>query len=167
MHFMCVFEESYGVCFHAWCWCCGSKTSGGRDSTEDWRSGQIKSCSTHRCAVKTLEAPGTEQGPASQAGWVTAYPRDRDHHKLHIKSVCVCVGRLDGLLKKNKKHHINIMNYVLLHSFYILPEVAVVNRCTSQILIITTSVGVCRLCKSDLLHRHAVGWLLSSPVSSD
>lgn len=73
-----------------------------RDNTENWSSGQIKSCSTHRCAVKAPGAPGTEQGPASQTGWVIAHPRDRDQHKLHI-NLKKCVGRWGGCKKTKKK----------------------------------------------------------------
>lgn len=54
--------------------------------------------------------------------------------------VCVCVeGRVGGGVVKIKTHHINIMNYVLIQPLHILPEVAVMNRCTSQFLIITVS----------------------------
>lgn len=34
------------------------------------------------------------------------------------------------------------MNYVLIQAVHILPEVAVTNRCTSQVLIITVSMGL-------------------------
>lgn len=52
----------------------------GRDVTENCSSGQLTSCSAHRCAVKPLEAAGAEHG-LSKSGRVI-YPGDRDQHKL-------------------------------------------------------------------------------------
>lgn len=166
--YVCVWRELGLMFFHAQC-CC-SKPPGGRDNTESCCSGRLKSCSTHRCAVKPLEARGIEHGPASQAGWVTVYLRDRDHHKCHItwKMMCVCIDSVcGGGCKKKKQHHINIMNYVLIQPLHILPEVAVMNRCTSQVLIITVSVKIVQIrrpaptCRWMLITQSCCQWLTS------
>lgn len=157
--FMHVFEESWALYFHAWR--CSSEAGTTLKTDAQDRSSPV-------------QHTGVQEKPQGHLG------RNRARQvrlvellripEIEINTNLTLTWKKRGGLKKKthtqKKHHINLMTYVLIHSLLILPEVAVMNRCTSQTLIITISVGVWGLCKSDLLHWHAVGWLLPSPVAS-